>query len=236
MAGKNNALKWVLIGCGGLLAIGLVVIAALTIFVGKKVQDVAQEFEKNPEIMTAKTLAFANPDIDFVSADEQNRTVTFRNNKTGEEMIVDMSELQSGNITFESSSGEKMELNSGDGGMTVTTNEGTTRIGEGIEGDLPSWARLFPNSRVEGSMIQRASGKVMGGFSLVMPDGTTGDDVYNFYKGYFEEAGFTFEETQFTSGNNTTRIVNGRDPENTMTVTITEDNGLKVGVQINGTE
>lgn len=236
MAGKNNALKWVLIGCGGLLVIGLIVVVALTVFVGRKAQEFAAEMEKNPEVMTAKTIAAFNPDIDFVSADEANRTVTFLNNKTGEEITVDMGELKDGKWSIESSTGESMAFDSNDG-MTVTTNDGSVRVGEGT-GDLnlPAWVLIYPEAGVENSMIQTSQGTISGGFTLALPAGVTADAIHRFYKDHMETNDYKIDESRFDSGGVTTRILFGRhnQNQNQLTVNITEDNGIQAGIQFNG--
>ena len=56
-----SPLAWIGIGCLGLLVIGGIVATVITVFVARKVSEVASEMEEDPVATTAKLLAAANP-------------------------------------------------------------------------------------------------------------------------------------------------------------------------------
>jgi hypothetical protein len=89
-----SPLAWVGIGCLGLLVIGGIVATVVTVLVVGKVKQVATEMEEDPVATTAKLLAAANPDVELVATDKENRTVTFRDVKTGEELTFGYDDIE----------------------------------------------------------------------------------------------------------------------------------------------
>ena len=74
---------WVGIGCGALVVVVLIVVTVAGFLVANKVKDVAADFEKNPAMATARMIVKLNPDLEEVSTDDEEGTITVRNTKTG---------------------------------------------------------------------------------------------------------------------------------------------------------
>ena len=78
---------WVAIGCGGLLVLCGLVFAVVGYFIYGKAKEVVSEVSEDPIAFTSRIIAEADPEIELVEADKDNRRVTFRNTETGEEGV-----------------------------------------------------------------------------------------------------------------------------------------------------
>ena len=67
---------WIGIGCGALMILVLVVVMVGGFFVARKVKDVAADLEQNPARTIARGIIMANPELEEVSTDEENGTMT----------------------------------------------------------------------------------------------------------------------------------------------------------------
>ena len=137
---------WVAIGCAGILVLGAVVAGIGGYFLVGKAREVAEEMEEDPIAASARFIAAANPEIELVTADKDNRTVTFRNTETGEEFTFDYDDIEEGRISF-TSGGESasIELDTEGEGVTITSDEGTTTFGASSDlWDLPDWVPVYP--------------------------------------------------------------------------------------------
>ncbi len=178
-----SPLAWIAIGCLGILVIGGIIATVAGIFVVGKLKQVASEMEEDPVAATAKVLAAANPDIELVSTDKEDRTVTFRDVKTGEELTFGYDDIEKGRVTF-SSGGETAELEvkgEGDeGGLTVKTSEGTASFGAGGEASMPDWVPAFPGVTPTSNFSAEAEGQRTGTFSFNTNEGV--DSILSFYE------------------------------------------------------
>jgi hypothetical protein len=171
-----SALAWIGIGCLGLLVIGGVVTSVVVYYLASKVQEFAKEVEEDPIAATAKALAAANPDIELVATDKENRTVTFREISTGKELTFNYDDIEQGKLTF-SSGGETAELSvtgaEESGALTVRTSEGTATFSAGRgASDIPGWIPVYPETVPTNNFSAEAEGQVTGTFTF-----TTSADV-----------------------------------------------------------
>jgi hypothetical protein len=163
----THPLVWVAVGCAGVIMLGAFVLVVGTFFVFDAVKDVAEEMDDQPVVAAARLIAAANPEIELVEADEENRVVVFRNTKTDEEYTIDFEDIEEGKISFfsdDESFSLELESDEDDSGiLTITTEEGTARFGAGTQiGDLPSWVPVYPGTTPEGT------------FSSETPEGRSG--------------------------------------------------------------
>lgn len=100
-----SPIAWILIGCGGLIVLGIVLFVAGVGFVGFKAKQFAQEAEKNPVATIGKAYAMVTPDVEFVSADETTKTITLRDTKSGKTVTISADDLEQGKISFETEDG-----------------------------------------------------------------------------------------------------------------------------------
>jgi hypothetical protein len=189
-----SPIAWVAIGCLGILVVGGIIAAVAGVFVVGKLKQVANEMEEDPVAITAKLLAAANPDIELVSTDKENRTVTFRDVKTGEEVTFGYDDIEKGRVTFSSGS-ETAELavtGEGDsGGLTVKTSEGTATFAAGGEASMPDWVPVFPGVTPTSNFSAEGEGQRTGTFSF-----NTNEDVDSVLSFYEDRAGPAGLETK----------------------------------------
>jgi hypothetical protein len=110
-----HPMAWVGIGCGGIVLIGVVVMALLVGWCSRKVDEVTRDFQENPERAAAEMMVRMNPEVEMVSSDDVAGTMTIREKGSGKEMTLSYSDI-------------------GEGKFSVTTEEGTTTIEGGSSG------------------------------------------------------------------------------------------------------
>ena len=155
--------------------------------------DFLEDLSENPARVGAEAIVRANPDLDLVSTDEAAGTITFRNNRTGEEATLNFEDIAEGRLSMTTAEGEVSidgsEASRG-GGVTLTGPEGTTRFGATSDlSDVPDWVLLFPGATDTQNAFQTTSGsRVSGAIS-----GTTTDSaqvVIDYFAEELEDAGY----------------------------------------------
>ena len=115
--------------------------------------------------------------------------------------------------------------------MTITTDEGETRIGGG--GEIPDWVPTHPSTTAQQSLL-RSTG----------PTGDTGqasftvdadaDDVAAFYKAELEKAGYTVSVTTYSGNEGSVSVVSGQQDGGSIIASVTDKGGqAEVAVQYN---
>src|SRR5688572_24148707 len=82
---KGGPLKWVLLGCGGFILIGVIVVGSLLYFGYQKAKQAGFDpdlMQRNPALAAAKIAMMNNPDVEYVSIDESKNTITVKDKKT----------------------------------------------------------------------------------------------------------------------------------------------------------
>ncbi len=87
-------LAWIAIGCIGLIVLGGIAFTAVTYMGARWVKNRVEEAAEKPVETAAKMIALSNPDIQFVSADEQAKSATFRDKKTGKELTFSLDDIE----------------------------------------------------------------------------------------------------------------------------------------------
>ncbi len=196
-----SPLAWVGIGCGALVVIAIVVVVGVGWWGVHKLKQAGFDpelWQKNPAQAAAKVITTVNPDLEVVKVDEDEGTITVRNTRTGEEVTLDLDDVKKGRVRIEAKGGEEAAaVTIGEGGVTVKTDEGTVRIGGGVQ--HPDWVPLYPGATTtEGGMTSQGDGEVGGLISQ-----TTGDDpatVAGHFKGVLAAQGYEVSSTLNESG------------------------------------
>jgi hypothetical protein len=214
-----HPLAWVGIGCGVLIVLGGVVFVALTMFVFGKAKDALDQ----PVTMTARAIALANPDIEFVSADEENRTVVFRNKDTGEESRFDFSDVEAGRIEFTGSEGTVSIGAEADGqGVAIRGPDGqTARFGAGDAEDIPDFVPRMRQATYESAFSMTSDGVTAGTASLSTSEAPS--EVAAFYKRELTSAGWEVSETTTTANGVSMYIVTGTKGDSQVSVMTSDD-------------
>jgi hypothetical protein len=231
------------IGCGVLVLIVGIVIAAALAFGAFKAKQYVEGFEKEPVASAARTYAALNPDVEFVEADEESRRVTFRNEKTGELVTIDAAELESGRISFEDEKGKTTFESSGDedgGSLTIRGPDGsaTFRSGAASADDVPSWVIRYPGAAISGAYTTTSNERQSGAVTL-----TTEDDferVVQYFRDELDSEGYTVETQSFSGGGQELRILQGNDADASRKLSVTisraDDNQTQAAVTYEGPE
>jgi uncharacterized protein YneF (UPF0154 family) len=143
-------IAWIGIGCGAIIVIGVAAFLVIGMFVAHKAKDFAKEMEANPAKVAAEMIVKLNPELEIVKSDESAGTITIREKKTGKVATFNYEAIKEGKLVFETEEG-KVEINAqrneGEGGVTVTSDEGEVRLGASLSAaDLPAWVPLYPGA------------------------------------------------------------------------------------------
>src|SRR3989442_6898071 len=93
----------IVIGCGGLIIVGIIAFALGGFFLWNKAKQAGLDpdlIEKKPALAVAKMMVAANPDVELVSVDDEKGVITVKDKKTGETLTVDLDEAQQGRLVF----------------------------------------------------------------------------------------------------------------------------------------
>jgi hypothetical protein len=188
-------LGWILIGCGGLVVIGMVAMGAC-FFVAKRQVD---KFGKNPTLAAAEMMVRLNPDLEVVSKDDDKGTLTIRNKKTGEVGTFNAEDAKNGHISWKS---DKGSVTFDGSGAKVTNEKGeTTTFGSAAPQSFPAWIPTYPGGTVQGTMDTHNAEGHSAAFTVSTAD--TVDKVLEFYETQFKNAGLQVEKTTTTTNDQT---------------------------------
>jgi len=236
---KMGALGWVLIGCGGLMVVGLVVIVGLYFFVMHKAKQAGLDPElmkKNPGLASVKMLVAMNPDLEMTSTDDGRGIAHIYDKKKNKHYIISFEDARQGRMTLQEEGGESVTLsssgNDSNGSFEMKSNEGTLKVGGQGPVNLPSWVPSYPNSQPQASMTSETDkGKTLA-FSFKTSDSV--EKVVGFYKDGLTSAGLTISNSGvFTSSGSTGGMVAASDSDKKREVTVTvatEQGQTAVGV------
>jgi hypothetical protein len=184
----SGVLPKVLIGCLGLVVIIGIAISVAVWWGARKLTEAA----RNPAVFGAKLIVAGNPDLEIVSEDSGKQTVTIKNKKTGDVVTMNAADLKQGKIEFQDAKGEKVTFDAGDkgkGGVTVTSKEGTTRIGaDAAAAQLPSWIPAYPGVKQAGTTSSKTDAGVDG--MITFTTSHTAAEVLDFYEADLKGKGF----------------------------------------------
>lgn len=183
---SSNTMKYLAIGCGALLLLGLVAGAIVTWYAAKK----ATEFAENPGYATLRLAVAANPDLETVSADAKAGTMTVLDKRTGKTTTLTMSSVKDGKLVIEAD-GAKVEMAGGPNGqgeMVVHGKNGEVMVARGgpgggslvvtgADGKVQVNAQGGPGGAVQvnagGEQVKVEGGEAAGGEAIYKgPEGT----------------------------------------------------------------
>lgn len=190
---KVSPIIWIL---GGILALGvlvIVVVASAGLFL-------AHKMTQNPALATARILAAANPDIEILSSDSGNNTVTFKDKRTGETVTMNFDDIKKGKIVFKGKDGEatlQAHSDGHDGTVEVDSPQGTVKFGAGSARSIPKWVPAYPGVNPEVNFSMQGTDAEGGTFHFETKDSAA--TVLTFYENGLKAGGFNI--TANVSGN-----------------------------------
>jgi hypothetical protein len=215
-----HPLAWVGIGCGALLVIAMVVVTVGGFFLARTVKHVAEDFEDNPGLATARLIVKASPELEEVDVDENAGTMTVRNTKTGELITVDFDDIKEGRLSW-TADGEEVtvDISEADSGkVTIASGNGEgVQFSAGMVTDkIPGWVPVYPGAEPENRSSVKTADSVTGSFKLATGDPVA--DVIAFYRDELKKAGFEISVNTFSGDGSEGGMVNGTDTTDNRTV------------------
>ena len=228
-----STLTKVLIVVGVLIVLGMGGCAACTFMVARIAGNAAEEFaadlDANPAKAAAEMIVRMNPELELVETDDEAETMTIRNVESGQEIVVDFSDVTNGNITFSGEDGDvavgatedgitattedgEVAFRAEEGRMSATAADGTgTTFGAITAEDVADWVIRYPGAEVTGgALMSGAAGSGSGSFVMTTPDAVS--DVVSYYEREMKAAGFqvTVQDTEQGSYGGPGGVVLGR--------------------------
>lgn len=190
---KTSPIVWILVGI-----LGFIVLIGILISLGGAF--LVHKIRQNPAMAAAKVLTAANPDVEVLSADQGNNTVTFKNKKTGETVTMNFDDLKKGKVVFKSDGKEAVLQAHGDGQngtVEITSQDGTVKFGAGSAAKIPKWVPVFPGVQPQVTFSMQGDDSDGGTFQFKTQD--SAKTVLEFYEKSLKDAGFKI--TANISGN-----------------------------------
>ena len=184
----SKVLLWVLGGCGGLLLIALLGMAATFFWVKQKVGSL----QRNPAVAAAELLVRANPELEVVATDYTKGTITMRNKKTGETLTMDATQIKEGRFSFKDEKGSELRINALDGGqgtVQVQGPDGQATFGAGTKDQAPAWLPTYPGAPLEG--VASLTGKAGASGTVVQKTSDSPAQVFETFEKALKASGFT---------------------------------------------
>ena len=153
-----SGLAWAGIGCGAVLIIGVIVVGLLVGYCNRAVAD----FKDNPERKVAEFVINASSEYETVSHDDNAKTMTIKEKKTGKEMTMSYKDISEGKFAMTDSEGKTLEI-------------GTVKLE-----DLPKWVPVPAGATVTSGFQSAENGKASG--VVVFGTTQTPQEVADFFK------------------------------------------------------
>jgi hypothetical protein len=237
---KSNVWLWVLMGCLGIIVITVIGFGVVGYLVAHKLKTVGEDMKKNPVITGVEIAARFSPEIDVVSKDRENDTITIRNKKTGETITLNAENFKDGRISWKSDKGEGGEMTfqgSGHDGGTihVRSEKGESTFSAGSGASAPDWVPTYPGSSPAGTFSGSTGEGQAGLFNFKTSDSVK--DVMQFYKDKLNAAGFAAKTTQWDKdGTVAGGSVSGTKGKTTVGVTVVREHDETVANVVYRTE
>jgi hypothetical protein len=199
-------LAWIGIGCGVIIVIGIVVMAAGAYLFKTKVVD---PWKDNPSLAAAKLVVAASPELELVSEDPKAQTITVHNKKTDETVVVSLEDAKNGRFKFSSNGKGASSIDFTQQGISVKTQdekgkESTFVAGAGAPKDLPAWLPTYPGATVQGGFSSKSAEATVQTFGLTTTDSP--DKVIAFYQDQLKSNGLTAQQPTTTAVGGQTTI------------------------------
>lgn len=187
---------WLAIGCLVCLLIGLGSCFACGYYAKRKLGQISEEMQKNPEMAAAKLVVQMTPDVELVSTDDAAGTLTVKNKKTGEVVTVSIADAKEGKFSVTTAEGTTtVDANAQNGTLSVTDGKGNTATYGAASGGatLPSWLPAYPGGTAT-TNYQATTGDEKTAMVVIETTDSV-EDVAAFYEKAVKDAGLNAQKT-----------------------------------------
>jgi hypothetical protein len=213
---SNKVLIWSLVGCGGLIVIGIITVVLAGFWVRNKAREAGLDpelWEKQPALAAAKFTVAMNPDLEIVSVDEGKGLITFKEKKTGKVFTVDVKDAQDGEVSIRDEKGKGGTISvKGDesgGSIEMKTDEGMATIGSSGDARLPGWFPSYPGASLKGVYSTKNSDSESAGFQFTTSDSP--EEVIHYYESALKAQGIRVYTSKTRQGDKEYSQVSGSD-------------------------
>jgi hypothetical protein len=210
----GGGLKWVLLGCGGFIIIGILVVGGIGYLGYQKAKQAGLDpelMQRNPALAAAKIAMMNNPDVEFVRIDESKNTITVKDKKTGKEITISAEKAKDGRIVITEDGKEKVSIQGGPNGGSIEVNNSDEKVKIGnTSNKLPDWLPQYPGVEVQGTYSTENAESSGAGFHFATDDSI--DEVMDFYEDALKEEGFKISKSTTTVNGKTSGSLSGNDP------------------------
>jgi hypothetical protein len=227
-----SPLAKVAIGCGIFAVICAIVVGVAVSFGVHWLKKKAE----NPTLAAAELIAHADPDLEVVSSDSDEGTLTIKNKKTGEVVTMNAKEIEeSGKISFTTKDGTTTfdaSQNGKDGGTVKITNEkgeqATFMAGQGAPQNMPSWIPVYSGGDIQGAYDASTAEGRSAAFTVSTTDPV--DKVAEFYESQLKGNGLKVEKNTMEANGQKTVILaaTSSDDKRTAMVSVSTSEGKTV--------
>lgn len=219
-----SPLAWVGVGCIVLLVLAGIAVGVMGWFAKRAVD----KFAENPTMNAAELMVRMNPDLELVSSDKKNNTITVKDKKTGKVTTFSAEQAKNGDFSgFKIESDEGTATFGGNGAnggtLKVTDEKGqetTTTFGggSGTAQNLPSWMPEYPGGTVQGTFDTTTNDTRSAAFTVVTKDDS--NKVLDYYEAQLKDNGFKPEKSTFNNNGQTGGTVSGKSDDGKHEVTV----------------
>jgi hypothetical protein len=182
-----SPIVWVLIILGGLILLSIVGVVGAGFFLVHKAHQAGFDsalMQRNPAYATAKMIITMNPDVEELSHDEAEGTITVREKKTGKVTTMKFGDIKNGHFSFSAQD---------ESGQT-----GSVEFGGGV-GKLPSWVPVYPGAKAEGEFSATGgAGQNEEGGTVILSTSDDWSKVVSFYQDKAKDLGMKTTMTTAT--------------------------------------
>jgi hypothetical protein len=225
---KTSPIVWILGGLFGLIILAGIVMIAGGLFIAKQVRDASG----NPALAAAKLMAMANPDVEIVSSDASNQTVTLKDTRSGKVITLNLDQLKQGKLSFEQD-GQKVTIDNSGNGVNMKGSDGSTiQIGTDASAKMPDWLPAYPGAKAQSTFAMQGGTEWGAAISFTTKDSI--DQISKYYQDAFKNAGLAVNANIMTQDGKTAGgMITGEsaDKKKSAVVNIASgDEGATVGI------
>jgi len=231
---KSNILLWIL---GGFVVLMLGVTAMCGLggyFLMRKAKQSGFDsalLSKNPGYATAKMMVTMNPELDTVSSDDSNGTITVREKKTGKTMTLKFDPDKKTMVVADENGKEatvKLNTDGDKGAIEVQSSDGTVKFGATGNNQIPAWIPTYPGSSPQGTFSSQTKDGGQSTFAFKTKDAPSA--VMSYYQDQLKSGGFTITMTTNTPQGGLVMAQDGGKTRSVMLTVSTSGEGTDVSV------